>query len=56
MQLWPTVARNVRRIGPWAALVIGLRVLWYWPWAGLRRWFAPPAAGDSSAVHERVPW
>lgn len=57
MQLWPTVARNVRRVGPWTALVIGLRILWYWPWIGLRRWLARPAPRpDPRTIEERAPW
>lgn len=56
MELWPAVTRNVRRIGPWAAFVIGVRWLWYWPWIGLRRLVAPPAPEDPGAIRERTPW
>jgi hypothetical protein len=52
VELIPTIARNVRRIGPWATIAIAARVLWYLPWWGLRRWWTRPGPRHV----ERAPW
>jgi hypothetical protein len=52
VELFPTVARNVRRIGPLATLAIVVRALWYWPAWGVRRWWRRPARRHV----ERTPW
>lgn len=56
MQLWPTIARNVRRIGLVSAAVIAVRVIWYWPWIGIRRLLAPSPPDDATKIRERAPW